>query len=124
MIAYLTFLWEPSDNSLFSSPADFRSSTPIFYAVIDADPYVLPLIHSALSAIFSTRSYEVIVSPKQLPSTINNLLQITPYERLDFDHILEHPKTTLANSYIIRKALIRKVSIFDLHYIFSSQIES
>ena len=90
------------------SPADSRSSTPAFYAIIDADPYVLPLIHSALSVNFPNYSYEFLVSLEQLPSDVNNLLQITPYESLDFAHLLKHPKTALGNSYIIRKALIRK----------------
>lgn len=93
---------------MIRSPANSRSATPVFYAVIDADPYVLPLIHSALSANFSAHSYECIASLEQLPSDVNRLLQITPYESLDFAHILKHPTTSLANSYIIRKALIRK----------------
>lgn len=69
---------------------------------------MLPLIQSALSANFSFNSYEVLASLEQLPHQANNLLQITPYESLDFARVLEHPRTTLANSYIIRKALIRK----------------
>ena len=80
----------------------------MFYALIDADPYVLPLIHSALSANLPPQSYELIASLDYLPSDINKLLQITPYENLDFNHVLKHPTTTMANSYIIRKALIRK----------------
>ena len=84
------------------------SPSPLFYAVIDADPYVLPLIHSALSANFPSRSYEFLTSLEQLPSHASNSLQITPYESLDFVHLLTHPTTALANSYIIRKALIRK----------------
>ena len=80
----------------------------MFYAIIDADPYVLPLIHSALLANFPTHSYEFLASLKHLPPDANNLLQITPYECLDFAHLLKHPTTSLANSYIIRKALIRK----------------
>lgn len=90
------------------SPANSRSSAPVFYAVIDADPYVLPLIHSALSANFPTQSYGFLDSLAQLPSDVHKLLQIMPYESLDFAHLLKHPTTTLANSYIIRKALIRK----------------
>ena len=31
-----------------------------------------------------------------------------PYEKLDFVHLLKHSSTSLANSYVIRKALIRK----------------
>ena len=46
------------------------------------------------------------------PETL--LLQIMPYEALDFQHHLAHPNTTLTNSYIIRKALIRK------HYLWST----
>lgn len=90
------------------SPANYRSPNPVFYAVIDADPYVLPLIHSALSAIFPTQSYSFLDSLEQVPCDVSNLLQITPYESLDFTRLLKHPRTTLANSYIIRKALIRK----------------
>ena len=85
-----------------------RSSSPFLYAVVDADPYVLPLIHSAFSATFSSDSYEFLASLEQLPSYASNSLQITPYESLDFVHLLKHPKTALANSFIIRKALIRK----------------
>ena len=84
------------------------SSNPFLYAVIDADPYVLPLIHSAFSANFSSRSYRFLASLEQLPPHAQTSLQITPYESLDFDHLLKHPTTALANSYIIRKALIRK----------------
>ena len=90
------------------SPDNSRSSIPVFYAIIDADPYVLPLIQSALSAKFPAQSYEFLASLEELPSDANNLLQIAPYESLDFTHLLNHPTTSLANSYIIRKALIRK----------------
>ena len=67
-----------------------------------------PLIQSALSASFSCHSYEILASLEQLPPGAGNLLQIIPYESLDFAHLLKHPSTSLANSYIIRKALIRK----------------
>ncbi len=90
------------------SLGESRSSTPVFYTVIAADPFVLPLIRSALSANFPSNSYEILASLGQLPSDANHLLQITPYESLDFDHVLKHPTTSLANSYLIRKALIRK----------------
>jgi len=84
------------------------SSFPLFYAIIDADPYVLPLIHSALSKQFPSNAYKIVSSIDHLPTPNDRLLQITPYETLDFTHLLSHPKTSLANSYIIRKALIRK----------------
>jgi len=84
------------------------SSPRTVHAIIDADPYVLPLIHTALSHQLFEESYKVIASPTQLPTPNDRLLQITPYESLDFTHHLSHPTTSLANSYLIRKALIRK----------------
>ena len=69
---------------------------------------MLPLIQNALSATFPAQSYEFLASTEELASNANNLLQIAPYESLDFAHVLNHPTTSLANSYIIRKALIRK----------------
>ena len=90
------------------SPTEAPASIPTFHAIIDADPYVLPLIHSALSKHFPLNSYQLITSTTQLLQSSDCLLQITPYESLDFTHLLAHPKTSLANSYIIRKALIRK----------------
>ena len=36
------------------------------------------------------------------------VLQIRPYESIDFSHVLENPKTSFVNSYAFRKALIRK----------------
>ena len=87
------------------TPQAFDTS---FYAIIDADSYVLPLIHSALSKSFPRHFYKYITSTTQLPHLTARLLQITPYESIDFTHVLEHPTTSLANSYIIRKALIRK----------------
>ncbi|KAK4696250.1 tubulin---tyrosine ligase, partial [Lecanoromycetidae sp. Uapishka_2] len=90
--------------------ASSSASTPDLYAVIDADPYVLPLIQSALSKHFPSNyyAYVTINAPDELPTPSSPLLQIAPYESLDFTHLLQHPTTSLANSYIIRKALIRK----------------
>lgn len=85
-----------------------QSIGPTFYAIIDADPYLLPVIQSALASAFSHSTYETISSPTLLPSPDHLLLQIRPYESLDFDHLHTHPTTSLANSYVIRKALIRK----------------
>ena len=38
----------------------------------------------------------------------DKVVQITQYERIDFDFAGTHPATSLVNSYMIRKALIRK----------------
>lgn len=43
-----------------------------------------------------------------LPDPSVPVLQYRAYEEIDFDHVMSHPLTSLANSYVIRKALIRK----------------
>lgn len=92
------------------------------YALIDyQDAYVQPLILSAIEKLLPSSSYTLLPSPftsenkdpeihlsTLIPSTDAKILQITPYETIDFDHAMSHPATTLINSYIIRKALIRK----------------
>ncbi|KAF2814169.1 TTL-domain-containing protein [Mytilinidion resinicola] len=108
--------------SMRSSSSEHRLSPeqPSFYAIIAyEDPYVQPLILSALNKRFPDQ-YNLIPSLLDLPSTTPspdkapqkdsepNLLQILPYESLFLDHALAHPTTSLINAYIIRKALIRK----------------
>ncbi|KAL2266094.1 hypothetical protein VTJ83DRAFT_5446 [Remersonia thermophila] len=46
---------------------------------------------------------ELLPQPKD-----GKVLQIMPYESIDFDYAAGHPDTCLINSYVIRKALIRK----------------
>lgn len=43
-----------------------------------------------------------------LPMATSPVLQITSYETIDFTHLLTYPSTSVANAYVIRKALIRK----------------
>ncbi|KAB5543044.1 survival protein sure-like phosphatase/nucleotidase [Coniochaeta sp. 2T2.1] len=80
-------------------------------AIIDyGDAYVQPLILSAFSSLFPSHAYTL--QPPQpplasLPETAK-IIQIAQYEALDFEHAALHPHTTLLNSYMIRKALIRK----------------
>lgn len=93
---------------VYRPPTTPQASDTGYYAIIDADSYVLPLIHSALSKNFPKHFYKYITSTSQLQHPTDRLLQILPYESIDFTHVLEHPTTSLANSYIIRKALIRK----------------
>ena len=45
---------------------------------------------------------------KLVPETATKVLQITPYETIDFEYAASHPESCLINSYMIRKALIRK----------------
>ncbi|KAI4664695.1 uncharacterized protein J4E79_002993 [Alternaria viburni] len=79
------------------------------YALINyEDPYVQPLIIAALEKRLPNSSYELISSISQLPSPSSRLLQWVQYESIDFDHLMENSSTSMANAYIIRKALIRK----------------
>ncbi|KAL7622523.1 hypothetical protein AAE478_008030 [Parahypoxylon ruwenzoriense] len=93
-----------------------------FYALIAyEDPYVQPLILSALKKIFPPEAYTLLSLPTSavpgetislselLPDNNNSpVLQITPYEAIDWEYVDSHPETCLVNSYMLRKALIRK----------------
>ena len=72
------------------------------------DDYVQPLILKALTSRLPPLSYVRISRLTDLPDPSCPVLQYTSYERLDFDHLLSNPTSSLANAYIIRKALIRK----------------
>ncbi|KAJ2965726.1 hypothetical protein NUW58_g10832 [Xylaria curta] len=84
------------------------------------DAYVHPLIVSALEALFPPESLTMLSKPpdtakddaislaRLLPDPKANVLQITPYEAIDWDFVAAHPGTCLVNSYMLRKALIRK----------------
>lgn len=99
-----------------------------FYALVAyEDPYVHPLIMSALETLFSPPSFTVLSKPagaakdddtvplaNLLSNPEANVLQITPYEAIDWDFVAAHPETCLVNSYMLRKALIRK------HYLAST----
>lgn len=56
----------------------------------------------------------MISALSQLPNPSSPVLQYRVYEQNDFDHVMAHPRTSLVNSYIIRKALTRK------HYLSST----
>ncbi|KAK3049171.1 hypothetical protein LTR09_009590 [Extremus antarcticus] len=83
------------------------------YALVDyEDHYVQPLLIAALKArlppellvLIESQSLDVLLADRSR----SRLLQWRQYESIDFDHLLAHPTSSLANSYIIRKALIRK----------------
>ncbi|KAI0178606.1 sure-like protein [Hypoxylon sp. FL1284] len=92
-----------------------------FYALVAyEDPYVQPLILSALRKIFPPEAYTLLSMPessapdepvslgKLVSGNNSQILQITPYEAIDWDYVDSHPKTCMVNSYMLRKALIRK----------------
>lgn len=98
----------PSPLPAFQNLAISKPSTH-FYAYINyEDTYVQPLILSALEKHFPNGSYTLMASPSELPSPTSPYLHIGAYETLPFEHILAHPRTSLTNAYVIRKALIRK----------------
>ncbi|KAL9126565.1 MAG: hypothetical protein Q9217_004409 [Psora testacea] len=105
----------PLGELKMSSPSvPITPSGPKFYAIIEASEYLLPLLYSALSKSFAPHTYGLISDISQLPTPTTPLLQLRPYESLEFTHLLSHPSTSLANAYIIRKAVIRK------HYLWQS----
>ncbi len=83
--------------------------SPKLYASINyEDSYTQGIILDVLSTLVSHKDYNLIPTVNALPSPSSPFLQISSYETLPFQHIQDHPHTTLANSSIIRKALIRK----------------
>ncbi|KAK4198615.1 tubulin-tyrosine ligase [Triangularia verruculosa] len=102
-----------------------EESKDAVYALINyGDEYVQPLIQSAISTLLPADSLTLLPTPSDWDATNNadislstllppntdspKILQIMPYESLDFDHAMANPTKTLINSYMIRKALIRK----------------
>ncbi|KAE8373399.1 survival protein sure-like phosphatase/nucleotidase [Aspergillus bertholletiae] len=85
------------------------SDEPMLYSIVDSDvPYVQDLMEQALQRRLGKDRYKTIFSLSDLPSRSAALFQYREYERLDFEHVMVHSSTSLANAYIIRKALIRK----------------
>jgi tubulin--tyrosine ligase len=79
------------------------------YTLIDyEDKYVQPLLLAALSTRMPNEILTPITSLTSLPNKQAKLLQWRQYESLNLDHSMQNIKTSLQNSYIIRKALIRK----------------
>ena len=82
---------------------------PPFLAVVDyEDPYVQPLILQALEKRLPQGSYTLVEPASDVDSEQKPLLQFRAYESIDFERAYEDAKHNLINSYIIRKALIRK----------------
>ncbi|KAF2226372.1 tubulin-tyrosine ligase family-domain-containing protein [Elsinoe ampelina] len=86
--------------------ADPPSPPNSIHAIISyADTYVQPLLDTALSSLPLT-PLPASTAESSLPTT--PLLIWTQYELLPFTHATSHPSSVLINSYIYRKALIRK----------------
>jgi tubulin--tyrosine ligase len=82
---------------------------PPFSALVDyEDPYVQPLILSALEKLLPSESYTLINDLAGRISKDGSLLQFRAYEAIEFEKALKDDDKNLINAYIIRKALIRK----------------
>ncbi|KAK5740668.1 hypothetical protein LTR17_004473 [Elasticomyces elasticus] len=84
------------------------SEDKIYLQIHYGDTYVQPLLLAALRARLPPELLIFLKEDEQPPSPDAKLLQWRQYETIDFEHLLAHPGTSLANSYVIRKALIRK----------------
>lgn len=83
----------------------------ILHAIVDYDDlYVQPIILSALQSVFPSHRLRLLPpssSPTDVPQGAK-FLQIRAYESIDFEHAMSNSSTSMINSYVIRKALIRK----------------
>ncbi|RDA92488.1 hypothetical protein CP533_6422 [Ophiocordyceps camponoti-saundersi (nom. inval.)] len=95
--------------------------TPLRAVIAYDDAYVQPLIVSALRSILpddalsfvtdcdATKQGLAVATASDISSKPEQrILQITAYESIDFEYAASHTRSCLVNSYIIRKALIRK----------------
>ncbi|KAF2725079.1 TTL-domain-containing protein [Polychaeton citri CBS 116435] len=79
------------------------------YAVVNyEDSYVQPLLIDALKARLPPEILVLVSDISEVPDQHGQVLQWLQYEKIDFDRLMSHPSKMLANSYVIRKALIRK----------------
>lgn len=86
-----------------------RMTDQKIYACIDyEDPYVQPLLLDAVKARLPSELLELVKDASELPSADSKFLQWRQYESLDFDRLMSGSQACLSNSYVIRKALIRK----------------
>ncbi|KAH7275829.1 survival protein sure-like phosphatase/nucleotidase [Fusarium solani] len=94
---------------LSGSEVAIRPKSAVQAIVSYEDSYVQPLILSAIESLFPG---VLDVTTKEQSSLAEfgdeKVLQITAYESIDFEYAASHEKTSLINSYMIRKALIRK----------------
>ncbi|RDA86665.1 hypothetical protein CP532_5059 [Ophiocordyceps camponoti-leonardi (nom. inval.)] len=105
----------------YDGVASSISNTPLRAVVAYDDAYVQPLIVSALRSILSDDALSLVTeyhateqglavaaAPDLLSKPEPRILQITAYESIDFEYAASHTRSCLINSYMIRKALIRK----------------
>ena len=100
----------PSRNDAIANSIDHHENTsaPPLYALIDyPDAYVQPLFAASLRQLKPT-DVKLISFLGDLPHPSAPLVQFTAYEAIDFEHAMQHPKSSLVCAYVVRKGLIRK----------------
>jgi hypothetical protein len=107
----------PTQGLVIANTRHTTSQDHTFALINYEDDYVQPLIMSAMHELFPEQLWALLKPPAAgsdvsladlIPSTASKVMQITPYETIDFDYAATHPESCLINSYMIRKALIRK----------------
>ena len=109
---------DAADGTTSARGADQQREEAVTAVIRYEDPYVQPLVVSAAKSVFPAKLLNLVTRPpcsndgidiSHLISTPEErLVQITPYEHIDFEFAASHPSSCLVNSYMIRKALIRK----------------
>jgi tubulin---tyrosine ligase len=89
-------------------PDNQGSRVPIHAIVEYEDPYVQPLLLSAIKSRLPSEICHVVSDASSEILLQENILQFRSYESIDFESALASPSTNLINAYVIRKALIRK----------------
>ena len=96
------------------NPAVDGPSPPLIRAIVAyEDPYVQPLILSALRSLGLGDKLDLVTElpstgddgvslASLLPASDTRTLQITPYEAIHFEFAASNPQTCLVNSYMIR----------------------
>ncbi|KAF7549743.1 hypothetical protein G7046_g8245 [Stylonectria norvegica] len=106
------------EKELSLRPKEEEAGQAVIQAIVTyEDSYVQPLIISALKEVLPKDFVNIVdewpssgdeASLASLFPSDAKVLQISAYESIDFEYAASHPKTCLINSYMIRKALIRK----------------
>ncbi|PHH71529.1 hypothetical protein CDD82_6452 [Ophiocordyceps australis] len=97
------------DAEVASAAAKTQETIDVVVAYHDG--YVQPLLVSAFQSLIPSNLLNLTCHlPKQAysPAPGSKSVHVVPYEALDFEAAAANPQTLLINSYMIRKALIRK----------------
>ncbi|KAK0824853.1 hypothetical protein LTR73_007406 [Friedmanniomyces endolithicus] len=90
------------------------SQEKLYLSIDYGDTYLQPLLLAALTARLPPDLLVFLTPSSPAPPPDSKYLQWRQYEDIDFERLLAKPRTCLANSYVIRKALIRKHYLADV----------